>query len=187
MAWSYGLQPLRERSVKIFERHDVFAVFEARPTDSHSGFLFTSAAAAYGFGSCSFFELVKFVHTGSLVSDNSTGASFPRRSTCRYEIFSMCCALRRAALGAILSLISLRTVRARGQGVRVSSDLCDIGTAERTTIVKEREKNAACCMLRDAKRRTTLMRSDFAGATTPLSLHSLSHKLESLQASYPHM
>ena len=34
MAWSYGLQPLRERPVKIFERHGVFAVFEAQPTDN---------------------------------------------------------------------------------------------------------------------------------------------------------
>ena len=81
---------------------------------------------------------------------------------------------------------SLRTYRARGQGVRVSSDLCDVGTMERTTIVKEREKNAACCMLRDAKHRTTLMRSDFV-CNRILSLRSLSHKLESLQASYPHM
>ena len=79
---------------------------------------------------------------------------------------------------------SLRTVRARGQGVRVSSDLCDVGTMERTTIVKEREKNAACCMLRDAKHRTTLMRSDFV-CNRILSLRSFSHKLESLQASYP--
>ena len=39
-------------------------------------------------------------------------------------------------------------------------------------------------MLRDAKRRTTLMRSDFV-CNRILSLRSLSHKLESLQASYP--
>jgi hypothetical protein len=104
MALSWGQQPLGERSVKIFERHDVFAVFEAQPTDRQSSFLFSSAAAAYGFGSCSFFELVKFVHKGSLVSDNSTGASSLGGSPVGMR-FSLCCALRRAALGAILSLL----------------------------------------------------------------------------------
>jgi hypothetical protein len=59
-------------------------------------------------------------------------------------------------------------------------------TARTYSCVKEREKNAACCMLRDAKHRTTLMRSDFV-CNRILSLRSLSHKLESLQASYPHM
>jgi hypothetical protein len=105
MAWSYGLQPLRECSVKIFERHDVFAVFEARPADNQSGFFFISAAAAYGFGSCSFFELVKFAHTCSLFSDNPTGVSFPGGPPVSMRFISMCCALRRAALGAILSLL----------------------------------------------------------------------------------
>ena len=105
MAWSYGLQPLRERSVKIFERHDVFAVFEARPTHNQSGFFFAVAAAAHGFGSCSFFKLVKFVHTCSFISDNSTGASSLGGPPVGMRFISMCCALRRAALGAILSLL----------------------------------------------------------------------------------
>jgi hypothetical protein len=96
----------------------------------------------------------------SFIPDNSTGRH-PRRSTFRYEILSLC-VLRSPPCRAGRDFIpdSLRTYRARGQGVRVSSDLCDVGTMERTTIVKEREKNAACCMLRDTKRRTTLMRSD---------------------------
>ena len=59
MAWSYGLQPFRERPVKIFERHDVFAVFETRPTHNQSGFFWFVAAAAHGFGSCYCF---KFIH-----------------------------------------------------------------------------------------------------------------------------
>ena len=63
MAWSYALQPLRERPVKIFEWDDVFAVCEARPTHNQSGVFFPIAAAAYGFGSCYFFVLVTVVHT----------------------------------------------------------------------------------------------------------------------------
>ena len=128
MALSYGLQPLRERPVKILERHDVFAVFEARPTDSHSGFLFTSAAAAHGFGSCSFFERVKFVHTCSLVSDNSAGASSLGGPPVGMRFISMCCALRRAALGAILSLI-LCELTARA--VRVFEYPAIVATARR--------------------------------------------------------
>jgi hypothetical protein len=65
-ACSYALQPLRERSVEIFERHDVVAVCEARPTHNQSGFFFTSAAAADGFGACSFFKRVKLLHTFSI-------------------------------------------------------------------------------------------------------------------------
>ena len=107
LAWSYGLQPLRERSVKIFERHDVFAVFEAWPTHNQSGVFVAVAAAAHGFGSCSFFELVKLLHTFSFVSDNSTGASFLGSPPVGMKFGSLCCALHRAALGAILSLILL--------------------------------------------------------------------------------
>ena len=114
----------------------------------------------------------------SFIPDNSTAASC--RDVTIYVLRSPSCRAGRDFIPA-----SLRTVRARGQGVRVSSDCCD-GTAEGTTTVKEREKNAACCMLRDAKRRTTLMRSDFV-CNRILSLRSLSHKLESLQASYPHI
>ena len=62
MAWSYALQPFLERPVKIFERNDILAVLEAHPTDNESGSFLAVAAATHGFGSCSLFELVKFVH-----------------------------------------------------------------------------------------------------------------------------
>jgi hypothetical protein len=57
----------------------------------------------------------------SFIPDNSTGASFLGSLPVGMKSISMCCALRRAALGAILSLILFRTYRARGQSVRVSS------------------------------------------------------------------
>ena len=128
LAWSYGLQPLRERPVKIFERHDILAVFEARPTHNQSGVLFAVAAAAHGFGSCSLFKLVKFVHTFSFITDNSTGASSFGGPPVGMRFISLCCTLRRAALGAILSLI-LCELTARA--VRVFEYPAIVATARR--------------------------------------------------------
>jgi hypothetical protein len=61
MEWSYRLQPLREPAAKILEWDDVFAHAPTIPTDNEPGVFFAVAAAAHGFGSCSFFELVDFV------------------------------------------------------------------------------------------------------------------------------
>ena len=61
MAWSYGLQPLRERSVKIFERHDVFAVFEARANTQSVRFLFRRCSRGIRFRFVLFLQVRPYV------------------------------------------------------------------------------------------------------------------------------
>ena len=104
----------------------------------------------------------------------------------------MCCALRRAVLGAILSLILFRTYRARGQGVRDPAFTRLDGTKERTTIVKERDglkrRGGSPSVYLPVSLRKAGFKSLRAGLqAASFHLRSLSHKLESLQASYPHM
>ena len=181
--------PLRERSVKIFERHDVIAVFEARPTHSQSGAFLPSAAAAHGFGSRSFFELVKFVHTCSFVSDNPTGASSLGGSPVGMRFISMCCALPRAALGAILSLI-LCELTARAVRVFVYPAFTRLTARRREQlIVRELDGLKRRVVARPCIYPLPCARCDSHGSFYAASVHlrSLSHKLESLQASYPHM
>lgn len=62
----YPLQPLRKRPVEILERHDILAVFEARPADDQFQLFLAAAPAADGLGPRLFFKFVITHMLGSL-------------------------------------------------------------------------------------------------------------------------
>ena len=102
---------------------------------------------------------------------------------------SMCCALRRAALGAIVSLI-LCELTARAVRVFVYPAFTRLTARRREQlIVRELDGLKRRVVARPCIYPLPCARCDLHGSFYAASVHlrSLSHKLESLQASYPQM